>query len=277
MTINLNNRTINRYGSTPMYRQLASRIREAIASGELQPGEKLPAEGTICELTGASRTAVREAMSVLKNEGLIITRNGRASRIASPVPVRRMDASRYVEEYKILRNADRNGTEHPQTSRFAADHNVPLSDVMVDVEIERERATAADCARLAIPPKTLVLRRRMLKYAAGVPVEIQRSVVPYLLARGTVLEDPTVQPFPGGTQAELWSAGCRNITRIPNEVKARMPSEHEHQQLQLDAVVPVLDIVRVFWEDDKPVEASRVIVPANRVVLAYETILNVAE
>jgi DNA-binding GntR family transcriptional regulator len=57
----------------PGVREMAAdRIRTAIVSGELLPGQRLP-ERELCALTGAARTTVREAIRQLESEGLIRT------------------------------------------------------------------------------------------------------------------------------------------------------------------------------------------------------------
>lgn len=45
-------------------------IRQAIAVGRFQPGDRMP-ERDLCEMTGVSRTLVREALRQLESEGLI--------------------------------------------------------------------------------------------------------------------------------------------------------------------------------------------------------------
>jgi len=45
-------------------------IRQAIAAGRFGPGERMP-ERDLCEMTGVSRTLVREALRQLESEGLI--------------------------------------------------------------------------------------------------------------------------------------------------------------------------------------------------------------
>lgn len=50
----------------------ADRIRAAIVSGELLPGQRLP-ERELCALTGAARTTVREVIRQLESEGLLTT------------------------------------------------------------------------------------------------------------------------------------------------------------------------------------------------------------
>lgn len=50
---------------------LADRIRQQIASGDLAPGAKLPSMNEMREEYGVSQMVVRNAMLVLKSEGLV--------------------------------------------------------------------------------------------------------------------------------------------------------------------------------------------------------------
>lgn len=56
---------------------LAERLRRQILDGLLPVGAPLPAERTLVEETGLSRTVVREALRVLESQDLIVTRPGR--------------------------------------------------------------------------------------------------------------------------------------------------------------------------------------------------------
>ncbi|MGI3169556.1 GntR family transcriptional regulator [Pseudooceanicola sp. C21-150M6] len=58
--------------AAPVREQVAASIRRALMVRYFQPGQRLP-ERELCELTGASRTAVREALRDLEAEGLIET------------------------------------------------------------------------------------------------------------------------------------------------------------------------------------------------------------
>jgi DNA-binding GntR family transcriptional regulator len=52
--------------------QVAEKLRNAIAAGQFQPGERL-VERHLCELTGVSRPSIREALRELETDGLITT------------------------------------------------------------------------------------------------------------------------------------------------------------------------------------------------------------
>jgi len=52
--------------------QVVARLRNAIAIGRFAPGSRL-IERELCELTGVSRTSIREALRELESEGLVTT------------------------------------------------------------------------------------------------------------------------------------------------------------------------------------------------------------
>jgi DNA-binding GntR family transcriptional regulator len=56
--------------AAPVRRQVVTSFRSAIVSGRFQPGDRL-IEKELCDLTGASRTSVREALRQLETEGLV--------------------------------------------------------------------------------------------------------------------------------------------------------------------------------------------------------------
>lgn len=52
-------------------------LREKILAGEFSEGEMLPPERSLVEQSGLSRASVREAIGILKQQGLVTTRPGR--------------------------------------------------------------------------------------------------------------------------------------------------------------------------------------------------------
>ena len=59
-----------------LYQRIVEQIEEAIASGELKPGERLPSERDLVTQFGASRPTVREALRVLESSGVVRSRPG---------------------------------------------------------------------------------------------------------------------------------------------------------------------------------------------------------
>src|SRR5260370_22031670 len=52
--------------------RVAQKLREAIMSGTLKPGQRL-VERELCEMTGVSRPSIREALRLLEADGLVNT------------------------------------------------------------------------------------------------------------------------------------------------------------------------------------------------------------
>lgn len=57
--------------------EVAKRIRVSIESGEIQPGKRLPTQHELADTYGVSRPVIREAISILKSDGLVISQQGR--------------------------------------------------------------------------------------------------------------------------------------------------------------------------------------------------------
>jgi GntR family transcriptional regulator len=70
---------IRREGPLPFYAQLADLLREKIADGTYQPGDSLPSEAELGTSYGLSRTAIRQALSLLVAEGLVLKEKGRGT------------------------------------------------------------------------------------------------------------------------------------------------------------------------------------------------------
>lgn len=58
------------------YEHVVSQIQEAILSGELQEGERLPSEMKLKDMFETSRGTIREALRVLEQKGLVFIKTG---------------------------------------------------------------------------------------------------------------------------------------------------------------------------------------------------------
>jgi GntR family transcriptional repressor for pyruvate dehydrogenase complex len=62
-----------------LYEQIVQQVEESILSGQLKPGDQLPAERDLAQSFGVSRTAVREAVKTLTEKGLVEAFSGRGT------------------------------------------------------------------------------------------------------------------------------------------------------------------------------------------------------
>lgn len=72
--------------SLPPYQQAAADLRQQILSGQLKPGERLPAVRGLQQQYGIASMTARAALHVLRAEGLVDTVHGRGSFVADPLP-----------------------------------------------------------------------------------------------------------------------------------------------------------------------------------------------
>lgn len=63
----------------PSYRQLADRLRAAIAAGEYPKDTAIPSLRTLQQETGLAMATVQHAIRVLEEEGLVVRVSGRGN------------------------------------------------------------------------------------------------------------------------------------------------------------------------------------------------------
>jgi GntR family transcriptional repressor for pyruvate dehydrogenase complex len=61
---------------SPLYEQVVERLRDFIDVEDLKPGDRLMSERELAERLGVSRTSVRQALTVLRVQGLVEIRHG---------------------------------------------------------------------------------------------------------------------------------------------------------------------------------------------------------
>jgi GntR family transcriptional regulator len=261
-------RSVNRFDTdTPLHRQVARVLRDAITDGTLAPGEKLPGEYDMALMADVSRGTVREGVDRLVAEGLIVKRSGLPARVVTPPQVRRMSTARYQEAMDLLRVT---GGQHPESSAFTTDHGVEWQQHTVLASYAEGPATPDETRWLNLPEDAMVLRRDLIKQVKGETVQLQVSVIPLEIVAGTPVADPDRQPWPGGVIAELYSVGLE-VTRVLEEVGVRQPTARERQLLGMDAAGPVAEVTRVFYVDNHPVEYSVAVIEAMGYRLSFDT------
>jgi DNA-binding GntR family transcriptional regulator len=69
-------RALDPNSPTPAIRQIADAIRDAIHTGELSPGDRIPGQAALVTHFGVAKGTVDTAINALKAEGLLIGRQG---------------------------------------------------------------------------------------------------------------------------------------------------------------------------------------------------------
>lgn len=71
-------------GAEPLYLQVARSLKEEIVAGVHPVGSRMPTEGRLCERFSVSRYTVREALRLLREDGLVASRRGAGTIVVPP-------------------------------------------------------------------------------------------------------------------------------------------------------------------------------------------------
>ena len=71
-------------GRAPLYVRLARELKQEILNGVYLVGSKLPTEDALCERFDVSRYTVREALRLLREDGLVASRQGAGTVVVPP-------------------------------------------------------------------------------------------------------------------------------------------------------------------------------------------------
>ena len=112
------------------FEAIAKQVREAIYSGKLKPGDKLPTERDLAKMFNVSRAAVRSAVLNLEQAGLLKIRKGSGGGFF----VRELDCRPVRDSFNDLLRlgkisvsdlTEARGILEPEASRFAAKRATP--------------------------------------------------------------------------------------------------------------------------------------------------------
>ncbi|MDG4790315.1 GntR family transcriptional regulator [Micromonospora sp. WMMD1102] len=246
----------------PRYRRVADELRRRILSGAIPPGSILPSESALIEEFGVARGTVREAVALLRSEGLVVTEMGRGTYARPVLPVRRLGSERYRRELEQVRTGEL-GTS------FTADQRIGWSDYQLDRTFREVPADPTTAELFGVDPGTMILERRFVFRSQGVPQQMSTSCLLLDMVAGTPVADPDREPWPAGNTGQLSSLGIV-VTGVRERVRARMPVRDEAETLRIPGGVPVLTITRQTYAGDRVVEvATDIVIPADRVELDY--------
>lgn len=244
-------------------------LRDRIESGDIRGGERLPKEADLAEHYDVTVVTLRRAVGVLVSEGLILRRHGVGTFVADPRPRVVRDASkRYQwEQDRITLPDDQRGSEGSTEYDSALTRDqLDFTASYSHTEAGPELAQIFDVRR-----GTPLLRRVYVTRPKGdIPFGMATS---YLLLddaqKNPELLDQGNEPWPGGTQHQLWTIGLV-LESIEDRVTARLATPEESSTFDLvpgSAIVTIRKISRA--KGGRVVEVADTIAPGDRLELAY--------
>jgi GntR family transcriptional regulator len=231
------------------YRDIADELRQRIDSGELPPGGRVPGENDLMSRYDVERPTARQALEVLKNEGLIVAKRGSGTFVREFKPIKRISPDRLKSGQPIW-NADLGS--RPRTEN-------------VTVDVEPASSWVADALGLADGERVVVRRRRYV--VEDKPVQLATSYFPEALVAGSAITQ--VDTGEGGAYARLKELGSEP-TDFVEELRVRMPRESERSALDLAQGTPIILITRTArTPDGRPVEVNEMVLDSAAYLLEY--------
>lgn len=235
------------------YRQVADELREAIKTGEYQPGQALPSQPELARKHGLNQTSINRAITLLRSEGLIRVEHGRAA---------------YVQDIPTVKRTRRVPRTGGESSSFADEMRAagltPRADLAA---LYTASAPAGVAERLGIDEDEHVVVRARHMYASERPVQLATSYIPLSVAGSQDIATPDVGPT--GLYQRLAARGF-TVTRYAEDIEARQAEPDEADFLGLTEAQHVLEVTRIAYAGDKPVDVVINVFPAQQWQLSYE-------
>ncbi|WMX47272.1 GntR family transcriptional regulator [Streptomyces roseicoloratus] len=245
-------------GRRPKYQRIADELRTAIQAGTFAPGDRLPGENDLMSTYDVARMTARQALSVLRNEGLAEARKGAGVFVRSFRPLRRRGIPRLAHGHW--------GSGRSVWSADVAEDRALVVD-QIEVTTAPAGARVARVLGLSCPDEPVCVRSRRFVLDDR-PVLLSVSYLPAALVEGTAIMEPDTGP--GGTYARLAELGRRPV-HFREEIRSRMPTAEESDRLALEFGTPVILIGRTaVTEQGVAVELNEMTLDSASYVLEYD-------
>lgn len=218
----------------PLYREVKEKLIHALATGEWQPGAKIPVERELAQRYGVGISTVRAAVSELEAAGILSRRQGKGTFVSQHANQGRL--------YRFFNLVTADGTRETPLREF--------------VSMARERATPAESEFLRLArygSRTEVYRLRSTFSLLGKSTGVSDAVVPAGLfprMRRSAVSDGSL------TLYALYQSNYNvNVTSVSADVSAESAPADVARLLGLPKGGPVLRIERkAYTYGDVPVE-----------------------
>ena len=220
-------------GPIPLYYQLEQRLRARISADEFVPGVALPTEDQICQEYKVSRITVRRALDALQRQGLIERRRGLGSFVLDRRHGINSQLTGSLEEFLVAAGSLR-------TVSLSLQLLDPPDDVKSRLELRHD--------------ETAVLLRT-IGYLEKLPVAYLEIWLPGDV--GAKLRQEDIDADVPVVRLVEQVANVR-ITRAVQIIEPGLAGETAASFLEIAPEAPILQVQRVYFAGDRPVELANV-------------------
>jgi GntR family transcriptional regulator len=218
---------------SPIWARIEASLRERIESGELGPGQRLPAERDMARQLGVSRMTVRQALAALADRGLVERGVGQGTFVSGVGKL----------EYPLGRDTG--------LTEIVGRHGLVAGARVLE---GRERgASAPVAAALEIEEGAPVVRLRRLRSAGGRPISIEDDWFPAARVPGLLQRELS------GSLLELLRADYDlDVGEVEERLEPVAAGAFEARVLGITVGAPLMLVERVVRDrDGTPAKFSR--------------------
>lgn len=241
----------------PLQVRIADELRAQIETQQLPPGAQLPTLDDLAATYMCSLAAIRRAVDLLRQQGLVVTVQGRGTFVRERPQARRHGIDRYAKsrwrggQAVLVAEAAAQGRSAGQLLR----------------ELGTVPAPAVVAERLGVSVGEPVWVRRRTTLIDGRPNQLADSYYELSVVSGTRIQEEDTGP--GGGFARLEDAG-HELSDICEEWSVRMPTGPESIALRLPAGTPVIDLLRTTYDTTgRAVEVMTAVLAGDMTQFAY--------
>lgn len=239
-------------GRGPKYHRIADTLRAEIQAGQLRPGQQLPAETALTARFGVALPTLRQAISVLRAEGLVESRHGIGT---------------FVKETRRRQRRSRN-----RYGRARGDQKLLTSDFRHEIVFAGKAPVPnhiAEAMGIEAGSEVVIRRRHLFDKNTGTLEEIGASYIPAEFAAGTYLE--TLDVVPKALFLCVEDLSGMVYARGRDAWISRLPTAEEASLFSLSPGSPVMHVIHTARASDGTVlEVSESVWPADRLMLIDE-------
>jgi len=222
---------VQRDAAPRLWEQVAAKLEAEISSDS--PGTRLPSETVQANRLGVSRVTVRQALLSLQKRGLIESIPGRGWFVAdetAPKPAPAGNRPLFEPPGKLM------GFSEMARRKGSAPDSVVLEQRAIAASFEEAEAFAI------MPGDDLLLLRRVRRLN-GVPVAVDRSVVPLYILPNALTVD-----FQRASLHAAFNAADAAVTSAETEVEAIIADSELSGLLKVDVGFPLLKVRQAFFD-----------------------------
>ncbi len=232
-------------GFIPVYFRLEKFLRDQILTGALKPGDGIPPEFQLAQQFSTSRMTVRQALSRLVFEGLIVRHRGRGSFVAEP----RLEHTKMFWSFEEEMRARGAKTAHKLLG------------------MRSEKAEGKVAENLAVTEGSLITVLERQRFVNGQLIGYEIRYLPRHIGEALTQDEIHNQPLVPAVKRILG----RGPTRISLRVTSSVVRREEAKILEAKVGAPLLIREHIWYVDpDGPVQYGKSIFRGDRYQMFVE-------